>query len=118
MRLRVSDSQERLDRSLVLASKVASSEPVPQFIYRGLLTNKAHRLGLDLLSPISHPALDVLAVLPIAAFDSHPWPLSIGVRILNLLDTSPDRIRAKEIQAVQMHAQQWVWAVEFRRIKP
>ena len=27
---------------------------------------------------------------------------------MNLLDTSPDRIRAKEIQAVQMHAQQLV----------
>ena len=25
---------------------------------------------------------------------------------MNFLDTSPDRIRAKEIQAVQMHAQQ------------
>ncbi|CAN7458043.1 hypothetical protein LJR099_003083 [Variovorax paradoxus] len=30
---------------------------------------------------------------------------------MNLLDTSPVRIRAKEIQAVQMHAQQLVdWA--------
>jgi len=30
---------------------------------------------------------------------------------MHLLDTSPDRIRAKEIQAVQMHAQQLVdWA--------
>lgn len=27
---------------------------------------------------------------------------------MNLLDTSPDRVRAKEIQAVQMHAQQLV----------
>ena len=27
---------------------------------------------------------------------------------MQLLDTSPDRIRAKEIQAVQMHAQQLV----------
>ena len=27
---------------------------------------------------------------------------------MNLLDTSPERIRAKEIQAVQMHAQQLV----------
>lgn len=27
---------------------------------------------------------------------------------MNLLDTSPDRVRAKDIQAVQMHAQQLI----------